>query len=270
MVLTAAQITSNNIVQNAGGGYRATTYDATVGGIFQAGVEISTGAFVLPPRGVVWVVSKEEFNLPETITGLATLKTSWTHRGVLALNVGIVDPGYRGALATALVNFSESDFEVKVGEPFFRVLFFKHANTGAAPSGEPLPEYRRRVLDYSRSYRKSFLNMEAVASQVAERVFGLPKWSTYLGLFALLIALVAIFVPIAFSVYSDYRLVPAKVEALQKQIDDLKAADSDGARLLAAEQRIDELTKAKPQERIVIRNRPTPPPSQRTTVVVQR
>ena len=230
--------------QPAAGGQRATTYDATVGKILLAGVEISQTSFILPPRGVVWVVSHEEFYLPKSITGLATLRTSWTHRGVLALNVGVVDPGYEGQLSTALVNFSESDFEVKVGEPFFRVLFFKHGAVQVSKTGHPPTEYHRKVLDYSRSYRRSFLNMESVASQVAQRVFGLPKWGTYLTLIALLVAVVAIFVPIAFSVWTDYRLLPARIEAMQRQIDDLKARNSDSDRVASIEKR---LKLAKPQ-----------------------
>ena len=37
---------------------------------------------------MVWVLSKEEFALPKDVTGLATLRTTFTKQGILALNVG--------------------------------------------------------------------------------------------------------------------------------------------------------------------------------------
>lgn len=89
MVLTATELAGKGIVHNGVGvGERPTTYDATVGSIIRCGVEISENRFVLKPRHIIWVVSAETFDMGDSTTGLATLKTQWTHQGVLALNVG--------------------------------------------------------------------------------------------------------------------------------------------------------------------------------------
>jgi dUTPase len=128
MILTSNEIEALGIVQNrVPHGVRSTTYDATVGEIILGGTTLQGDSYVLPPRGMVWVVSREKFSLPTDITGLATLRTSWTHNGILALNVGVIDPGWSGQLGAAIVNFSSANFVVKRGNGFLRVLFLRHA-----------------------------------------------------------------------------------------------------------------------------------------------
>src|SRR3984893_17408438 len=81
------------------------TYDLTVGEIIPIGKEAVRAralaraqreepltTYFLEPREMVWVLSKEEFDLPKDVTGLATLRTTFTKQGILALNVGIIDP----------------------------------------------------------------------------------------------------------------------------------------------------------------------------------
>lgn len=106
------------------------TYDLTVGRIFVVGEKSITTeppqSCFLKPRQIVWILSKEEFNMPNNVTGLATLRTSYTKDGVLALNVGIIDPMFKGPISTALINFSDRSRRIDVGDKFFRVAFFEH------------------------------------------------------------------------------------------------------------------------------------------------
>lgn len=110
------------------------TYDLTIGEIFPMGKVAARKrtkgerpqAHYLEPREMIWVLSKEEFCMPLTVTGLATLRTSLTKQGLLALNVGIIDPGFSGPISTALINFSDRPRRIAVGDKFFRVIFFEH------------------------------------------------------------------------------------------------------------------------------------------------
>jgi deoxycytidine triphosphate deaminase len=160
MILTSDEIEKLKIVQNRiPEGARSTTYDATVGEIIHEGVTYEGTSYVLPPRGMVWVVSRETFSLPPDITGLATLRTSWTHNGILALNVGIVDPGWSGQLAAALVNFSSTNFEVIRGKGFLRVLFIKHGATDAKKTEKTEGTYLDEIRDKSARIPSTFLNI---------------------------------------------------------------------------------------------------------------
>lgn len=120
------------------GGSRAnlknSTFDLTIGTIIPIGKDVEAkkkqlsedNAVYLEPREMVWVLSKEEFNIPATVTGLATLRTTFTKDGLLALNVGIIDPFFCGPISTALINFSDRPRRIQEGDKFFRLIFFEH------------------------------------------------------------------------------------------------------------------------------------------------
>jgi deoxycytidine triphosphate deaminase len=85
---------------------QGSSFDLTIGKIYDnKGQEIS-GPFVLAPNAMVQVVSAEVFSLPPEYTGHVTYKTGLTREGIWALTVGIVDPGWDGPIATTLLNFS--------------------------------------------------------------------------------------------------------------------------------------------------------------------
>ena len=53
--------------------------------------------------------------LPHEITGHALLKNELYRKGVLAINIGVIDPGFEGPLSSILINFGREDFVVKRG-----------------------------------------------------------------------------------------------------------------------------------------------------------
>jgi deoxycytidine triphosphate deaminase len=110
------------------------TFDLTIGQIIPIGKRAFLSRrnkslpamYFLEPREMVWVLSKEEFRMPANVTGLATPRTTFTKQGILALNVGIIDPLFEGPISTALINFSDRPRRIDVGDKFFRVAFFEH------------------------------------------------------------------------------------------------------------------------------------------------
>ena len=226
MVLTAAELTRKAIVH--GGvpdGVRPTTYDATVGSIIRGGREIKGASFILKPREIIWLVSNESFDLGDSTTGLATLKTQWTHQGVLALNVGIVDPGWNGPLAAAVVNFSSSDFEIEIGKPFLRLLFHDHATIPAndlSPHSVSRPDYVRRVIGYSKSFSTTFLDMNGLSKTVADEVLAMPRWGLILSLVAVVVGLLAISIPVGVGIWTDGSNDKAKIATLETKVAELE------------------------------------------------
>lgn len=222
MVLTQAQIRGLGIVSDdVPQGWRPTTYDATVGDIIVGGLIVTDASYTLAPRGVAWVVSTETFAIPDRVTGMATLRTTWTHQGILALNVGIVDPNWSGSLATALVNLSNSSFKITKGDPFFRVVFQRHLKTDAPPKSVSRPSYVNMIVEKSRLFARTFLDTDSLTAEVADKVLGFPRWALRLGAGAFVISLLAIFAPIAINVWTDYYQGPEKYAHLEKRIDKL-------------------------------------------------
>jgi deoxycytidine triphosphate deaminase len=169
-------IVGNSILQRnlvKGGGtqnLKNSTYDLTVGEIVPIGKAAvkkrqnsQMVSYFLEPREMVWVLSKEEFDIPATVTGLATLRTTFTKLGILALNVGIIDPLFKGPISTALINFSDRPRRIAVGDKFFRVAFFEHDDVTAfnkQAESVSRDEYVRwlETVSYG-EFSRSFLNI---------------------------------------------------------------------------------------------------------------
>lgn len=240
MILTSNEIDALKIVGNpVPEGKRATTYDATVGEIISDGVKITENKFRLPSRGIVWVVSNENFKLPDNVTGLATLRTTWTHGGVLALNLGILDPNYDGPLGTALVNFGNKDFIVTKNQPFFRVLFHRHTPTTASVTAADRDDYVLQTMERSERTSSTFLNISALAQEVHEEIFQSPRWvgrvtqlGLILSLFALLVAVIAIFFPIAYGISTDAISSKIEMQQLERDLSGIKAQQATDHRVL--------------------------------------
>nr|WP_277396984.1 hypothetical protein [Paraburkholderia sp. Ac-20342] len=202
-----------------------TTYDATVGDIIDRGKVLDERTFKLVPRGIVWVVSREEFHLPLDVTGLATLKTTWTHGGVLALNVGVIDPGWHGPVATALVNLGVEDFHIEKGQQFFRVLFHEHEGSNGDMQVVDRETYVEQIAQKSKKFSKTFLNMDSLISEVSNQVLSFPRWALNIAAWALVITVVgviigmaAIFVPVSIDVWKSSRSSDSRISALEDQV----------------------------------------------------
>ncbi len=132
---------------------------------------------------MVWVLSKEEFAMPNNVTGLATLRTTFTKQEILALNVGIIDPFFQGPISTALINFSDRPRRIEVGDRFFRVAFFEHVDVTAFHAHDESLErstYIKELETVSFSdFAPSFLNIPTFDDEYYRKKF----WSIiFLGI----------------------------------------------------------------------------------------
>ena len=210
-LLSGEEIKSLALVENCADEnlYRASTYDLSVAEIIPAENVPGTSEYDLPPGGTVRVVSKESLKLPNNITGHALLKNELCRKGVLALNIGVIDPGFEGPISSTLINFGRGNFVVKQGAPFLRISFHRclvspKANKSSKYSRQ---EYVSRVKDEAAAYMaSSFLNVEGTAKKAAETAFvsfkeGLVIWATIV---AVLLGLLAIFAPLGASYVEKY------------------------------------------------------------------
>ncbi|HWY69472.1 MAG TPA: hypothetical protein VNX88_12455 [Terriglobales bacterium] len=210
-LLSGEEIKSNGLVEESDEKlFRASTYDLSVGDIVPAEAEITENSkYSLPPGGIVRVVSREILRLPETITGHVLLKNELCTRGVLAINIGVVDPGFIGPISSTLINFGRGNFVVEKGTPFLRVSFHRCPASPKAKASQKydregyLKRVRQEVLAYS---GPTFLSMDATAAKAAETAFGRFKngliiWAS---LAAIVLALLAIFAPLGASNVDKY------------------------------------------------------------------
>jgi deoxycytidine triphosphate deaminase len=75
------------------------------------------------PGQMIFVITKEEINLPLEICGTVYSRNSIALEGILALNAGHVDPGYKGPIVIRLINFKVTPWTLKLGDSIFTITF---------------------------------------------------------------------------------------------------------------------------------------------------
>jgi hypothetical protein len=173
MVLSGASISARGLVL---GGVPASlrdgSYDLTIKDFVTADSKI-VDEFLLPAQGIVKVISAEEVKIPSDVIGFVLVKTKLCNEGVLALNIGIVDPGFEGPLQSALINFGKTDIRLHAGDVFSRISFHSLDAAGSAPSPAPVTResVRRDVKSQmDRFLPATFLDIPKTAEKAAEKM----------------------------------------------------------------------------------------------------
>jgi dUTPase len=191
--------------------FRASTYDLSIGEIIPGGKHpepmTASGDYRLRPGGIVRVVARESLKVSGGFTGHALPRNTLCTRGVLAINIGIVDPGFEGPISSALVNFGDADYILKPGEPFLRVSFHRCLKSPKADDAqawnreEYLEEARKQALAY---LGKDFLDLDETIRKASEGAFGnfRSALALWVGIAAVGLALITVLVPLGAS-YTD-------------------------------------------------------------------
>lgn len=214
------------------GSVKGTSYDIRVGKIIwrdEKKVSESDERFLLMPQGVAELVSLERLTLPENVVGFASVKTALCDEGIMALNIGLIDPGYKGPLSTTVVNFGNREYNIERDDVMLRLTFFRCESSKAVSNldnDKYLKRKRQKILNFS----DTFLNLKPAIEKIASGVFwkyaGISGF--FLACFALLVTSGLTFLSrnvwapgdIKSSVQSEVRA--SKVDTLEKQIDSLR------------------------------------------------
>lgn len=214
---------------------RGSSFDLTVGSIFDHNGVKAQGPFRLKPGHMVQIVSAEVFNLPPTITGHVTYKTQLTRIGIWALTVGIVDPGWKGPVSTTLLNFSSVEHPIAQGDSFLRVSFFDHAivssshlPTSCLPEDLYLQDIQKTAMT---RFPETFLNQEAIVLQAGNRVLDRIRSEgiVWIAAIAVIFTVIQIVAPLAsdslrriFSEPKDMEITQLrrKIEALESRVNE--------------------------------------------------
>jgi dUTPase len=172
MLMSGEAIQARNILTNAEPqNYRNASYDLRIGKILTlAGEEVEE--YIMPPQGMAEVISIEKVAMPDDVAGYALVRTTLCNQGILAINIGIIDPGYSGLISSTLINFSKSPFVLRSGDIFLRLTFQEY---------RPQPQVRRRAVgdaEYladkrdkvNKHFSERFLDIKKTAEEVAKPV----------------------------------------------------------------------------------------------------
>jgi deoxycytidine triphosphate deaminase len=143
------------------------SYDLRVGTVFREGQIVNDHhprrgeQFIIEPSEIISLLTLEELNLPSDIVAVAFPMNRWSSEGLLILNPGYVDPGFKGPLSIKAVNLRKSKIDISLGQPIFTVAFFRiGAHTTHA--------YDRNVTRHQRETDVNKRELEQSAGSIAE------------------------------------------------------------------------------------------------------
>lgn len=198
-LLNGEEIRKRGLIQNpVADGYKAASYDLHVGKIITSSGEEKT-SFTLKSQATVLAISSERVKLPKNVAGYATVKTRLCHDGILALNIGIIDPDYEGLVSSYLINFGKKDFSLNAGQVFLRLSMHEFAESEKAPDYPKISdaEYvNERKKEAVATLSETFLHLPMNIKPLTDEV--LSEWRK--GLFTWVPALALVMTLLAFAV----------------------------------------------------------------------
>ncbi|MGX1348237.1 dUTPase [Bradyrhizobium elkanii] len=254
-MLQADSIVALNIVEDATqANYRAASYDIAIWKIVAPGGE-ELESYKLPPMGIVEVISKERFRIPEKVCCLAHVKTSLCNEGLLTLNTGLIDPGWNGRLSSFILNFGKDDRLLLSGDVFLRITFHElsfstNHEFGSFPEQALadrvyIGDRKRNMVD---RFAPEFLNLQKIVDRSVAATFEKYRQLllVYVPVAAIVLAALTFFLNFAILGFVQKWVQPndaAKAELLRNSLErqeeaGRRAATELGGRLDTLEQEI--------------------------------
>jgi deoxycytidine triphosphate deaminase len=124
--------------------------------------------FNIKPGAMVWIRMRNEVNLPHDIVATWWQTNSLSRKGIMLINMSVVDPGYRGPLACLFVNFGNATVPIYDTTTVAKLVFHKSEKQVAAPytGGSDLQQYDQDLHGTALSGASSFMRVAELASDL--------------------------------------------------------------------------------------------------------
>ena len=203
-----AEIKSGKLIHNADiHNIEACSYDMTIGTIFTSdGQKInsehqhSNEPVVIKPGEIISFFTKEELELPNDISATAFAMNSLSSKGLLVLNPGHVDPGFKGPLTVKALNLTKTPLSVEIGSEIFTVIFDRLDTATDEPYSRNEPRYikerkfnEKNVVSAPKSLADLIVFTENNPFPTRSEINGIVSkhWSTILSLFIMVMTFIA-------------------------------------------------------------------------------
>jgi deoxycytidine triphosphate deaminase len=163
--------------------------------------EIGDDGFNLEPQGMVRVISREYIEMPKDVIGYALVKNTLSNSCVLAINIGIIDPSYKGPISSTLINFGHEPFRITKETQFLRLTFHRFRLTDLKRDfvAKDYRTYNRETAAQVRRHSSpKFLVLDKTVQKAGELAFDKFKvqatWA--ISIIAVVFALISVTSPI--------------------------------------------------------------------------
>jgi dCTP deaminase len=225
---------------------QASSLDLTIGEIYIPGTGSDDPGGANSPRlaGITldigqtaMIKTKEVLHLPPDLAGIGFPPASLSRRGLLIINPGHIDPGYRGPLHLTVINMSKVQFPLTPGQGILTILFSKVAQEPAAPYYARFPPGGAAVITNELLGKLSpdFVDVKDRAQKIADEA--VKRAQIYAAGIPLLVALLTVIGALVANNWSKPEL-----QALTNRVSVIEAKGD----LQALEARIRKLESANP------------------------
>lgn len=87
-------------------------------------VILTSDGYVIPPRGVLIVQTKEHMTIPDTCQGMIAQRSSWMRVG-LHVSSSLINPGYHGNLPVLISNLTDRPVRIYPNMPFCQLVLLR-------------------------------------------------------------------------------------------------------------------------------------------------
>jgi deoxycytidine triphosphate deaminase len=148
------------------------SYDLRIGTIFRQN-EIQKPSeqtiINIKPGEILNIFTMEEINLPPNITAVVYPINLQSSRGLLVLNPGHIDPGYKGPITIKAVNLNRVPLPINRGMKIFTIIFYVLPSATTSPYQEEVNrddkerEYLKELIKQDTSNISQIISMQSGA-----------------------------------------------------------------------------------------------------------
>jgi deoxycytidine triphosphate deaminase len=130
----------------------------------------------IKPSETLVIMTRESVNMPGYLYASYCQLNRLAEKGLMLINVSIVEPGYRGPLSCFLVNFSRHVVHLYPDTEVAKICFHRlsHCPQDLSPTEIKEADYERNLSSAAESYPVSFMDIggaeERIEKEVTERV----------------------------------------------------------------------------------------------------
>ena len=180
-----AEVGNNRLIEGANTDLiRGSSYSCRAAKIFPGGVaegedekaaidwtttESSDVFYRVQPRSLIWVRIRETVKLPPKVCAFWWQTNTLSRKGLMLVNMSMVDPGYEGPLACLFVNFGREPIDLDPGMGVARLVFHELDQAATPfPWSKNMPEYDREMRAVALQGPTSFLSLHEFSTGFQE------------------------------------------------------------------------------------------------------
>lgn len=117
-------------------------------------------AYVVEPRSLVWVRMLETVKLPADVCAFWWQTNTLSRKGLMLVNMSLVEPNYEGPLACLFVNFGDRPIRISPAQTVARLVFHQLDDTAVSSPGTfSTLKYDDGLADVAVGGSSSFLSL---------------------------------------------------------------------------------------------------------------